>query len=1307
MGQVTIISFLLLVTLTAKVHCNTVPEIVMTTLIRIREDTRTGVFAFQINATDADGDKLVYGLSGPDSNFFNADAGTGRVTVRLKLDREVKDVLTFKVTVTDNVYFPVSKVINVILIDANDNFPIFQGTPYNVKIPENKPIGSSIFHVTAGDTDLGSAGAVSYSLSGVSPPDGEGLFAIQSTGIISLTGELSFTEKSTFYQLNVTAKDGGGPLGDDPQHFEESSTFVFLTVEDVPNLDPQFSNLPSAANVAEGAVVGTTVFIVRARDPDAGVNSPILYSIKSSSVDDLFQIDPNSGVITVRSLLDREQYLDSDGVVTLEIEAKETKPDVNNVNAVTNSELHITITDLNDEMPEFYSCTPESCAIQKMFTGNINEHSAVGLPVLGINMTVIDKDKGENSKFSLSIEGQGKDAFSISPVLAISSANVQILMRSPADVDYEKTTSITLTVIAVDPNKEEFKSTATVTIAINNINDNSPKFQSETYKLTVEEHSPAGTEIAIITATDDDKDDAGKIVYRLLPESVTEYFTVDPATGKITVRDGDRLDREGQSFYTATLQAKDQANNTGTANLEITLLDKNDNAPQIRETYIAYVKEGPGVDFEMKIRATDFDQPNTNNSKIEYQIVPDEFSNYFKLDQDTGVLTLNGPLDREALDPSLNGVIELNVTAFDKGTPPLGTWVKVEINVEDINDNEPLFKQKEYTFTVKESEQGAFINSVLAKDLDQTVQNNRISFRITGGGAGTFSVRSIQAPDNAGYWGNISVDQDSALDYETRKKYTFTVEALDPEQQTDTATVHLNVEDVNDETPSLSTGIVMLVTENTTIVGGKVGVIVGKDVDTNHELKYELLSTECPCNETGVCQEEWFLVEPSGQVMLNPEYVVDYEMCAQVLLHVQVTDVLTELGKNSSEGTITIEIKDINDNAPEFIQVQPNFVVLAESTEKGTSVASVSATDRDTDPENIGMTFEVLEVKFVSNNNQTEGMSIIFQAEDQPQTSTDRLAIIKSLQSLDPKKKGKYVVTVQVKNINDGLSSTSDVVIFTVDQSFRVSLEFRVTVSEFNENQAIIKWALESATGTTVHIVKISGQTEQRATPLTVVDTYFIYPNGTALKHDTVLNMVNGNPNTEFRDTLSQNGLSGVNAGVEENQGEVNTELYILMGLAGGLVIVLVVMTTLLVFMRRNYTRKLKAAKAMNSATNAILDNQKSGPVVPGTNKYTREGANPVLNLNIDTTTDLGFDEEDSNADRSSLNSLDYNIDMNMSEKDTMPMMVIEEEEEENGYDNNSYYEPLGAALAQRGKKRGTDSPSLSFTEPTPSTTDL
>ena len=85
-----------------------------------------------------------------------------------------------------------------------------------------------------------------------------------------------------------------------------------------------------------------------------------------------------------------------------------------------------------------------------------------------------------------------------------------------------------------------------------------------------------------------------------------EFFNVDPGTGRITVKNGDLLDREGRSFYSANLQAKDKANNTGTAILEITLLDKNDNAPKmIRESYIAFVNEGPGVNLKLQIQVSD------------------------------------------------------------------------------------------------------------------------------------------------------------------------------------------------------------------------------------------------------------------------------------------------------------------------------------------------------------------------------------------------------------------------------------------------------------------------------------------------------------------------------------------------------------------------------------------------------------------------------------------------------------------------------------------------------------------------------
>lgn len=65
-----------------------------------------------------------------------------------------------------------------------------------------------------------------------------------------------------------------------------------------------------------------------------------------------------------------------------------------------------------------------------------------------------------------------------------------------------------------------------------------------------------------------------------------------------------------------------------------------------------------------------------------FGIVPSRYSDNFTIDPNTGMLRNKGELDREAIDPKLDGRIELNITATDKGIPPLSSMVTVIINVE-------------------------------------------------------------------------------------------------------------------------------------------------------------------------------------------------------------------------------------------------------------------------------------------------------------------------------------------------------------------------------------------------------------------------------------------------------------------------------------------------------------------------------------------------------------------------------------------------------------------------------------------------
>lgn len=81
-------------------------------------------------------------------------------------------------------------------------------------------------------------------------------------------------------------------------------------------------------------------------------------------------------------------------------------------------------------------------------------------------------------------------------------------------------------------------------------------------------------------------------------------------------------------------------------------------------------------------QATDADMPNTLNSQIVYAILPSTYSDNFTIDPNSGVLTNSSNLDRESLDSTLQGRVELIVTATDKGTPPLSSNVTVIVNIE-------------------------------------------------------------------------------------------------------------------------------------------------------------------------------------------------------------------------------------------------------------------------------------------------------------------------------------------------------------------------------------------------------------------------------------------------------------------------------------------------------------------------------------------------------------------------------------------------------------------------------------------------
>ncbi|NWR65172.1 CDHR2 protein, partial [Bucorvus abyssinicus] len=1228
---------------------NSVPYFNMT-FVSVPEDLALGEWGtFQLTAIDIDGDPLTYSISGQDGFYFSVDPRTGNVTLKNSLDRELQARLTITVGVYDEKNDAVSRKLPIIVEDRNDNAPVFQRLPYEESIPENMTLGSIICTVFANDSDTGNASRVSYSIEEVIPDSMKNrwLFYILPNGSVVLNGSLDYA-KNTFYQLRILAKDGGGWLHNDFT-IQSSSTYLSVTIRDLPNLDPRFLNEPYSGSVPENCALGTTVLTVTAMDRDVGVNDEISYSITNASVP--FAINAVTGTITVSGPLDREQLPSEE--VLLEVMVLEKNLSIYGEEAKASTLVTVVVTDVNDNKPQFYNCSIPSCnfstSAQNNFRGSIIEHSSFRLPVANLSIVAHDPDKGINSSYELRLQGPDASAFTVSPTKIVGTGEVQLLVQHPSSVDYEISHVMVVQIIANDTgNPTNCCSTATVTIDLIDSNDHIPEFPQSTYNLSVMENSPDGTILTPnITAYDPDSGILGQITYQLLPESICKIFMVNDTTGAVLVRNGSLLDRETRSIYYANLQAKDGGDLVGTTGLEITVLDENDMAPIITGSYFISVEEWQYI--RTQIQAIDSDEPGNRNSELGFKIVPGPFSNNFTINVTTGEMHSKEPLDREALEDE-QGQMVVTVEVYDHGVPQLSTLVNVTITVGDINDNAPIFLNQSYNFSVFEDSPESTVGKVEATDVDRTEINSRISFLLQRvNGSSNFLIHSSKL--GPGYYrGELSVDPDTSLDYDTLQQKFFSLVVLAENTAAhyvgDTAKVSVTVHilDINDEPPTILSDSLkdVEVSENGT-QQGLVCTLVASDLDTNHSLVFEELAVSCfkGGSSAGEVCWDWFVLAPNGSVMVNSSDI-DYELCDSVVLTLRAEDLYTEKGNSYSQnGTLRILIIDVNDNAPIFQSILETFVVVPEISPVDLQVATVKATDADSGMRGT-ITFSLVSVVLVQDN----GISRPFENLFKVVTTSKQDSYIGTIQvasNLDVSLKGQYQVTVEARDGEAPVHTAQTVLnIFTVDQSYRVRLQFVITVDEVQSNSKNIKAALTAATKARVYVVAIQSIEDTRASQAeakSVMEAYFVYSNGTALDVNQLSVLIQSDPLVLAE--LVNLGLAVIGPG-EVTKPTRETELIgIIAGLAAFLLIFILMMILVLVLTTRSYKRKLSAMKALKVATTFSPAMAQQGAGIPGTNQYNAEGANPMLNLSLDPSHDLGFHEDSSSV--ASMNSLDEN----------------------------------------------------------------
>nr|KAG5696279.1 hypothetical protein BaRGS_019981 [Batillaria attramentaria] len=962
----------------------------------------------------------------------------GVLNTRDNLDRESQDLYLLKVVATDHgAPTPRSSTasLKIHIRDVNDNDPEFSRAEYKFNILENQPVGTRIGQVTASDRDAGDNQRLQYEFA---IPQNK--FVINTfSGEVTTLGPLDREDQEAKedYTLQVYVTDSGTPERSD-------RATIKIKVLDENDNAPRFT-IPNnyTVEVSENRPKGVQVMKVVAQDPDEGDNGTVSYYLDRTGSDrdalDNFSIHPTSGWITTEEVLDYETKTS----YRLSVVAHDNgSPRRSQVQAII-----VNVNDDNDEAPLFHA---------KNVNFDVVENVSIGTLVGKVQAE--DKDSGENGRVSYYVVGG--NVFSLFNVDQMTGE-----IRTVREIDFEESSSHLLSIQAVDNNAAFPRSSnISVTIRVIDVNDNTPVFENDPVFLrTVRENTPLNHVVHTFVATDRDSGANGTVRYSIVSEDASgpqpttgNYFKIGAQDGRLRVAKA--IDYEQVHSVSVIVQASDSCPVpsqvlSARVTTVVFVLDVNDNKPEFESGFDRqiYIFEDEPIGYPVTVIVavdSDSNQDDSGNNVVNYGIVSGNDDGKFRLDSDTGSLTIAEGLDRET-----RASYVLNISAEDAGIPKMASYQALRVQVEDVNDSPPVFEQttysgrveenspavyvkdggyptlfamttvvvevldvndhapefeeERYTLQVPENREQSNIITLVAADLDAG-SNADIIYRITEGSGGRFEIDSKT--------GELSC---SALNREVSGVYTLTVMATDSgnPQQSGSTKVIVTVLDENDNSPQFNESLYTATIPEDVAKGQTVMRLLASDPDQgqNGEVAYSL------GNDT----EGFFTVNStSGDIITSGTF--DREKNASFVFHLLASDGGGSGPRNTSV-RIEITISDVNDNAPVFRSV-PYRTSVSQSTGRQQMVLQVTADDPDAGA-NGTVEYELL-------NTGDSGSSLQFFTIDR---TSGHITTRQSLSSA----RGRHSLLVLARDSGSPALSSTGVVEITVGDSSTPALQFQ------------------------------------------------------------------------------------------------------------------------------------------------------------------------------------------------------------------------------------------------------------------------
>uniref|UniRef100_A0A8C1J0D3 Protocadherin-15 n=1 Tax=Cyprinus carpio TaxID=7962 RepID=A0A8C1J0D3_CYPCA len=460
------------------------------------QEGEVNAFVGQVKATDLDlginGQVRYQLVSHRDLFRISTD---GSIFTAVPLDREERAQYDLVVQASDGGKDPrrTTVTLSIKVLDVDDNSPAFSQPAYHITLPENSPVGMIILNISALDPDLDAN--ITYR---IRTEEARELFAVNPlTGELKVLHSLDFEKllpNRTTWTFVVEAVDGGSgkmPPG-----------LASVTVTDMNDFPPVFSQTLYRGMVAPNAIKGTIVTTVHAED-----------------------LDPlGTAASRVHYKVDLEQFLYSTSIFDVEETLGNVLTRVN-LNEEPNTKFSVSCIYLIKKYSKTVIFAPCMCRFSP-----VSENAPVGtvagvILAAAINQTIV---------YSI-IEGNEGGEFVVN--------NITGVISTAKPLDYESNSSYVLRVeadsmrvVSSNLRAPSKSNTAKVFIDVQDENDHPPEFTKPFYLGGVAEDAKTFTSVLQVQAVDKDKGNYSAMLYRLIIPPTTDGkdgFVIEPFTGVI------------------------------------------------------------------------------------------------------------------------------------------------------------------------------------------------------------------------------------------------------------------------------------------------------------------------------------------------------------------------------------------------------------------------------------------------------------------------------------------------------------------------------------------------------------------------------------------------------------------------------------------------------------------------------------------------------------------------------------------------------------------------------------------------------